>query len=295
VGKLHDAGLLDVYKLAKATPDDVRKCINKTGLHFRCDTLIKMAKEIVDNHNGIVPCDFEVLTKMKNVKRKSAMLLLTEVYGQFLGITSDVHVRMAALIYEYMRSQEGAKQVDAEIAESAMRMWMFQRHFPRANKIYGSFAQLFTNTLRNPTKDKAEIINAVFEAMDEVLWNQKQITMLWSAIRACRTGYQKKRVENARKKRERVEKLKKKEEQARKKARLEQSEMEQEELERERKREQEEVEAMVRWATQEEEKLEQEEREKKEKEVDSWEEETKQEEEEEEDQDYSEGYGTQEE
>ena len=131
------------------------------------------------------------LVKMDNANRKSAMLFLTEVYGQFLGITSDVHVMRAPSAYELMLAEEGANQVDAEIAESCIRMWMPQRHFPRVNKIFGSFAQLFTNTLRNPSKEKADTIRAVFQAMDEVLWNQKQVTMVWSAIRACRTHYQK--------------------------------------------------------------------------------------------------------
>jgi endonuclease III len=106
-----------------------------------------MAKQIKAEHYGIVPCDYDKLINMKGVNRKSAMLLLTEVYGQFLGITSNVHVKNAVFAYELMQSEEGANQVDAEIAESSMRVWMFQHHFPRANKIYGSFAQLFTNTL----------------------------------------------------------------------------------------------------------------------------------------------------
>lgn len=264
IGKLFDAGLLSVDKLAEATPEQVLACIKETGLTFRCQTLIDMAKIIRDDHNGMVPCDYHKLVKLVNAKRKSAMLFLTEGCSQFLGITSDVHVMRAPSAYELMLAEEGANKVDAEIAESCIRMWMPQRHFPRVNKIFGSFAQLFTNTLRNPSKQKADTIRAVFQAMDEVLWNQKQVTLVWSAIRACRTHYQKERVENARKRKEREEKKKMIKQRARKKAKMEQLESEeQERWEKETRREE------KRWEKEEQERWEEETR----REEERWEEE----------------------
>jgi endonuclease III len=79
--------------LAEANPEDVEEIIKSTGF-FRNKTksLIAMAGALVDLHGGEVPPRMEDLVKLPGVGRKTANVVLGNVFGQNEGVVVDTHV-----------------------------------------------------------------------------------------------------------------------------------------------------------------------------------------------------------
>jgi endonuclease III len=79
-----------------------------------------MANTVRNNHNGVIPSDYEVLTSLANIERKSALLMGTEVFGNFLGFPSDVHVWKLVVAFQLATSEQGASKFSAEVAECSI-------------------------------------------------------------------------------------------------------------------------------------------------------------------------------
>jgi endonuclease-3 len=80
-------------KMAAADVDDVIKIIRPVNFHKgKADRLIKAAKFILETFNGKVPDTIEDLIKIPGVARKSANVILNEVFDKAEGIVVDTHV-----------------------------------------------------------------------------------------------------------------------------------------------------------------------------------------------------------
>lgn len=80
-------------KMAAADVDDVIKIIRPVNFHKgKADRLIKAAKFILETFNGKVPDTIEDLIKIPGVARKSANVILNEVFDKAEGVVVDTHV-----------------------------------------------------------------------------------------------------------------------------------------------------------------------------------------------------------
>lgn len=80
-------------KMANADVDDVIKIIRPVNFHKgKADRLIKAAKFILETFNGKVPDTIDDLIKIPGVARKSANVILNEVFDKAEGIVVDTHV-----------------------------------------------------------------------------------------------------------------------------------------------------------------------------------------------------------
>jgi endonuclease-3 len=82
----------DARRLANATPADLEKMILSTGFfRQKSKALIGMAQQLVDQHNGEVPPDMDMLTALPGVGRKTANVVLGHALG-VPGLPVDRHV-----------------------------------------------------------------------------------------------------------------------------------------------------------------------------------------------------------
>lgn len=88
--------LFDKYKtsqeLANAKTSDVEKIIYSLGFYKnKSKNIISLAKDITEKHNGKVPNDFEMLTNLSGVGRKTANVVMSTAFHQN-AIAVDTHV-----------------------------------------------------------------------------------------------------------------------------------------------------------------------------------------------------------
>jgi endonuclease-3 len=79
--------------LAGADPEDVEKIVFSTGFYRqKTKSIITLAGDIVDKFGGEVPKDLEALVQLRGVGRKTASVVLAEVWD-VPAIAVDTHVK----------------------------------------------------------------------------------------------------------------------------------------------------------------------------------------------------------
>jgi endonuclease-3 len=89
-------GLFDAYPtsedLAGADPEDVEKLVYSTGYYRqKAKSIIALAGDIVDKFDGEVPREIDDLVALRGVGRKTASVVVAEVWG-IPAIAVDTHV-----------------------------------------------------------------------------------------------------------------------------------------------------------------------------------------------------------
>ncbi|MEA1902122.1 MAG: endonuclease III [Actinomycetota bacterium] len=83
-------------ELADARHEDVEKIIFSTGFYRqKTKSVIKLAQDIEDLYDGEVPADIDKLVKLRGVGRKTASVVLAEVWD-IPAIAVDTHVKRVA-------------------------------------------------------------------------------------------------------------------------------------------------------------------------------------------------------
>jgi endonuclease-3 len=83
-------------ELAEANPEEVEKIVYSTGFYRqKTKSIIKLAAGIEDLYNGEVPDDLDELVKLPGVGRKTASVVLAEVWD-VPAIAVDTHVKRVA-------------------------------------------------------------------------------------------------------------------------------------------------------------------------------------------------------
>lgn len=78
--------------LAGADPEDVERIVYSTGFYRqKTKSIIALAGDIVDKYSGEVPKNLDKLTELRGVGRKTASVVLAEVWG-IPAIAVDTHV-----------------------------------------------------------------------------------------------------------------------------------------------------------------------------------------------------------
>ena len=79
--------------LADARQEDVEAIIRPTGFfRNKAKSLLGMARAVVERHSGEIPRTMEELRTLPGVGRKTANVILGNVYGINEGVTVDTHV-----------------------------------------------------------------------------------------------------------------------------------------------------------------------------------------------------------
>lgn len=81
----------DVNALAEASPEDIEAIVRPCGLgHSKARDISACMRILRDQYGGNVPDDFDALLKLPGVGRKSANLIMGDVFGK-PAIVTDTH------------------------------------------------------------------------------------------------------------------------------------------------------------------------------------------------------------
>ncbi len=81
----------DVKALAKAAPEEIEEIVKPCGLgHSKARDISACMKILYEDYDGKVPDDFNALLKLPGVGRKSANLIMGDVFGK-PAIVTDTH------------------------------------------------------------------------------------------------------------------------------------------------------------------------------------------------------------
>lgn len=137
--------------LADARPEDVEQIIYSTGFYRqKTNSIISLSQDLVEFHDGEVPTDIDELVKLRGVGRKTASVVLAEVWD-IPAIAVDTHVRRVTRRLG-LTSQADPKKIERDImalfAESAwsglsMRFIQFGRDVCTARRPRCGDCELF--------------------------------------------------------------------------------------------------------------------------------------------------------
>ena len=110
----------DASRLAGASAEGVEEIIRPTGFYRnKAKALLGMAHAVIERHGGEIPRTLEELTKLPGVGRKTANVILGNVYG-VPGIVVDTHVGRIARRLGFTRTEDPVK-VEPELMALAPR------------------------------------------------------------------------------------------------------------------------------------------------------------------------------
>ena len=79
--------------LADANPEEVEEIIYSTGFYRqKTKSIIELSQDIEEKHDGVVPTDLDELVQLRGVGRKTASVVLAEVWD-VPAIAVDTHVK----------------------------------------------------------------------------------------------------------------------------------------------------------------------------------------------------------
>jgi endonuclease-3 len=119
----------DCARLVRAVPEELEALIRSTGF-FRAKTksLLGMANQVVQRHDGEIPRDLEALTALAGVGRKTANVVLGTAFGIASGIVVDTHVKRLARRLG-LTSRNSPEQIERDLMDVIPRsQWVDLSH-----------------------------------------------------------------------------------------------------------------------------------------------------------------------
>ncbi|NND12572.1 MAG: endonuclease III [Acidimicrobiia bacterium] len=94
------------HDLAIANPEDVEQLIYSTGFYRqKTKSILSMATDLVERFGGVVPDTLDELVQLRGVGRKTASVVLAEVFGK-PAIAVDTHVKRLARRWDLTESTD---------------------------------------------------------------------------------------------------------------------------------------------------------------------------------------------
>lgn len=122
-------------EMAEVKLQDLEKAIYPVGFYQnKAKQIIQLSKELVENHNSIVPDEIEELVKFKGVGRKTANLVLAKGFNK-PAICVDVHVHRIFNRLGYVQTNS------PEETEFALREKLPKKYWIDINTIIVTFGQ----------------------------------------------------------------------------------------------------------------------------------------------------------
>lgn len=118
----------DAFALAQATPEEVIPYIKTIGLYRnKAKNIVATAKALAEKHNGEVPNDFEAMTSLPGVGRKTANVVLSNAFGR-PAIAVDTHVGRLAKRLGFSK-YDNPDKVEADLQKIfPVEQWIFAHH-----------------------------------------------------------------------------------------------------------------------------------------------------------------------
>lgn len=115
--------------LASANLADVKLILKSIGLYkTKARNIIKTAQILVDNYNGQVPKTHKELETLPGVGRKTANVVLGEVYA-IPGIAVDTHVSRVAKRLNISSQDADVKEIEADLMQKIPKKdWVISHH-----------------------------------------------------------------------------------------------------------------------------------------------------------------------
>lgn len=108
----------DAPAFAAADRSELEEAIRSTGFFRQKAKFIQeSAARIVHEYGGVVPDNMEDLLTLNGVARKTANVVLGEIYGVADGITVDTHVKRIAYKLGLTNTNKDAARVERELME----------------------------------------------------------------------------------------------------------------------------------------------------------------------------------
>jgi len=116
-------------KMAKAKLQDIEKLIKSTGFyHNKAKNLLGAAQALLALYKGKMPKTIEEMLEIPGVGRKTANVVLGEVYGISVGITVDTHVTRLSNRLGWTKHQDAVK-IERDLMEIVPRdEWLHFSH-----------------------------------------------------------------------------------------------------------------------------------------------------------------------
>ena len=113
----------DAHALARAEPDEVEPLIRTIGLfRSKARNIVGAARHLVEHHRGELPNDMAAMLKLPGVGRKTANVVLSNVFGR-PAIAVDTHVgRLARRLGFSAHADPNRVEKDLEEAQRWYKM-----------------------------------------------------------------------------------------------------------------------------------------------------------------------------
>lgn len=108
----------NIEDYVNADMEEFKNDIKMSGFfNTKAKNIINSCKIILNEHNGIVPNKMEELIKLNGVGRKTANIILSNIYGLNEGIAVDTHMLRVNYRFGITKSKKDAKKVELELME----------------------------------------------------------------------------------------------------------------------------------------------------------------------------------
>lgn len=112
---------------ARAAPAELEALVRSCGFYrMKAKSIIEAARVIRDEHGGKVPDSMEALLKLRGVARKTANVVLGEVYGKQDGVVVDTHMKRLAYRFGLTDEEDPVKvenDLNACVPRAAWNYW----------------------------------------------------------------------------------------------------------------------------------------------------------------------------
>ena len=119
----------DIYGLVSADKKDIERIIRSCGSYTKKSSyIIEIAKSLVENYNGVVPNDREYLEKLPGVGRKTANVVLSNLFD-VPCIAVDTHVERVSKRLKIARKNDSVLIVEKKLMKMIPKeLWSRSHH-----------------------------------------------------------------------------------------------------------------------------------------------------------------------
>lgn len=111
-------------EISRLTPEEIDEIIRPSTFHEnKARQIHEIARRVIEEHNGHLPCDSDVLLSFKGVGPKCANLVLGIACGQpYIGV--DIHVHRVTNRWGYVQTRTPEQTMEALVEKLPRQYWV---------------------------------------------------------------------------------------------------------------------------------------------------------------------------